>query len=252
MAARGSAGSDAGDGEFQRFAVEYGDDPADRANEACAVETGPGHRARPGQVMHGAWQDLDQHLLRSSAQLDLFCGQVFALGGLDQIKVVDVDALLFSEALCRACRRADGVVSHGLGRTAYFDFNVSLLGAQSPDPGSQAAWRAEGLHRHTVKQVLGGEEFLDVGAELCFGLRKHPRGDLFAADFEQEFDALVFRVCLHARTSRCAAVPPICDKYDAAVRQARVRTRAMSAARSVVEITPRASIRLNSCEHLRQ
>src|SRR5258708_23399769 len=53
MAASGAAGSDAGDGEFQRLAVEYGDDPADRTNETHAVDAGPGHRTRPGEVVHG-------------------------------------------------------------------------------------------------------------------------------------------------------------------------------------------------------
>jgi len=55
---------------------------------------------------------------------------------------------------------------------------------------------------------------------------------------------------LHPRTPLCA--PTLCSRYAAAVRHARVRTRAISAARSVVEITPRASIRLNRCEHFRQ
>src|SRR5437016_2437921 len=45
---------------------------------------------------------------------------------------------------------------------------------------------------------------------------------------------------------------PNCSRYAAAVRQAMVRTRAIRAARSVVEITPRASSKLKSCEHLRQ
>src|SRR5258708_39515898 len=51
VAASGAAGGDTGDREFQRFAVEYGDDPADGTNEARTIEAGPGHGARPGQIV---------------------------------------------------------------------------------------------------------------------------------------------------------------------------------------------------------
>src|SRR5204863_6842271 len=62
VAARGAAGNDAGDREFQWSAVEYGDDPADGTNEPCTVQTGPGHGARPGKVVHSAGQNGNQDL----------------------------------------------------------------------------------------------------------------------------------------------------------------------------------------------
>src|SRR5213080_4233199 len=103
-----------------------------------------------------------------------------------------------------------------------------------------------------MQKTFGDEQLLDAGSQLFFGFRKHPGRNLFTADFEEELDAFLCWGYLHVRTSRGGASPPICKRYDAAVRHARVRTRAMSAARSVVEITPRASSRLKRCEHLRQ
>src|SRR5712691_9048004 len=54
MAAGGAPSRDAGDGNFQRLAVKQRDDPADGANEARAVEAGPGHGAWPGQIVYCA------------------------------------------------------------------------------------------------------------------------------------------------------------------------------------------------------
>jgi len=123
-----------------------------------------------------------------------------------------VDVLLLGEALCRACRRADGIVGHGLGRTGHFDLHVRLLCKHSADPGGQATRRAEGLHRYAIKEIFRGEKFLDVGAELLFGLRKHPGGYLLAADFEEQLDTFFFCGFFHDRTSRRGAPPPFCDK----------------------------------------
>ena len=123
-----------------------------------------------------------------------------------------MDTLLLGEALRRACRRADRIVRHGLGRAGNFGLDVRLLGAQPADPGGQAAGRAEGLHRYAIKKIFGGEKFLDVGAEFLFGLRQHPGGNLFATDFKEEFDAFFFCGCLHGRASRCGAPPPICAR----------------------------------------
>ena len=246
MPARGASGSDAGDRKFQRLAVEHRHDPADRTNKACAVEARPCHGARPCEIVHSSREDACQDLLGGPPQFHLFGGQVLTLGRLDQIKITDVNALLLGEALCRACRRADGIVSHRLGWPGHFRFDVRLFGAQPTDPGSQSARRAESLHRHPVRETFGGEQLLNIRTKFLFGFREHPRRNFFAADLEQEFDALVCRGYLHARASRWAEALPICERYAAAVRQAMVRTRAMRAARSVVEITPRASIRLKS------
>ncbi len=202
--------------------------------------------------MNGAGEDRGQDLFRSPAELHLFGGNVLAFGSRDQIEIVDVNTLLLGEAQRRACRRADGIIRHGFGWAGYFDLDVGLFGAKSLDPGGQAAGRAERLHRYAIKEIFRDEKFPDIGAEFLLGFREHPGGNFFAADLEEEFDEFFVGRWLHARTSRCGAAPPICERYDAAVRQARVRTRVMSAARSVVEITPRASIKLKSCEHLRQ
>ncbi len=141
-------------------------------------------------------------MLCRSAQPDLFGSKVLALGGLHQIKIADVNVLLLREALGGACRRADGIVRHGLGRAGNFGFDVRLLCAQPFDPGRQAARRTEGLHGHAAKEALSGEQFFDVGSQFLFSLRKHPSRDLFAADFEKELHSLFYGSRLHARTSR--------------------------------------------------
>ena len=162
--------------------------------------------------MHGAWKDGDQDLLRGPAELDLLASEVLALGSLNQVESVDVDTLLLSEALRGACRRADGIVGHRFGRTGYFDLDVSLFREQAANPGGQAARRAEGLHRYPIKETLGGEQLLDIRTEFLFCFRKHPGGNLLAANFKEEFDSLFDWGPLHARTSRWDAPPPICDR----------------------------------------
>ncbi len=64
-----------GKGKLQRLAVHYRNNPADGANESCAIEAGPGHGPRPSQVMNHAWQYFVQNLLGGSAALRLLCGQ---------------------------------------------------------------------------------------------------------------------------------------------------------------------------------
>src|SRR5260370_18257880 len=74
MAASGATGGNAGDGEFQRLAIEYGDDPAGGTNEPSPIEAGPGHGAWPGEIVHPTGQDVVHALLRGSAQLVLSAG----------------------------------------------------------------------------------------------------------------------------------------------------------------------------------
>ncbi len=50
MAASRVARGNAGDGKFQWLAFEHRDDPADGADEARALEAGPGHGTGPGAV----------------------------------------------------------------------------------------------------------------------------------------------------------------------------------------------------------
>src|SRR5712664_4804743 len=126
MAASGAAGRDSGHRNLQGLAIEHCDDPPDRTNEARAIETRPGHRAWPGQIVHCARKDGDQDLLCSPSELGLLAGEVLTLGSLNQVESIDMDALLLGKAQGRACRRADGIVGHGFGRSSYFDLYVSL------------------------------------------------------------------------------------------------------------------------------
>ncbi len=185
MAAGSTAGRDAGDGNLQRVAVEHGYDPADGADEARAVEARPRHRAWPGEIVYRAGEHGSENLLRRSAKLDLLGGEVLALGRLNQEEIADVDALLLGEALRRASRRADGIVGHGLGRTGDLRLDVSLLGDKPANPGGQAPGRAKRFYRDAAKEILCGQQFLNVRAQFLFGLRKHACRNLFAADFEQ-------------------------------------------------------------------
>src|SRR5437879_9761369 len=89
VAACSASCSDTGNGNFQRLAVEYRDDPADRSNETRAIEAGPSHGARPGKIVHGARKDATEDLLGSSAQLDRFGRQGLAVVWLGQAPVAD-------------------------------------------------------------------------------------------------------------------------------------------------------------------
>src|SRR2546427_1724464 len=75
VAARGGAGSDTGDGEFQRFPVEHGHDPADGANEAHTIKAGPSHRAWPGEIVNGAGGDTSSNFVPQSPRLYAFLWQ---------------------------------------------------------------------------------------------------------------------------------------------------------------------------------
>src|SRR5713101_1395398 len=255
VAASDVSGGDAGDREFQGLAVEHRDDPSNGANEAGGVEVSPSHGAWPSDVVDGAGEDGREDLLRGPAELGLLGGEVLALRSLDQKELVDVDTLLLGETQRGACRRADGIVGHGLGGTGDLRLNVRLFHGKSLDPGGQTPGRSEGFHRDALGEAFCGKEFRNIGTEIFFGLREHAGRDFLTSDFEEKLDPF-FHCAIgsrfHARTSLREAGPPICSRYAAAVRHASVRTRAMRAARSVVEITPRASMRLKRCEHLRQ
>ena len=127
MAARDVACRDAAEGELEGLATEQGHDPADRADEAGAVEAGPRHGARPGKVVDRARQDFAEDLLRGAAALGLLGGEVFALWRLDDEDVDQADALLFGEADGGACRLADLIVGYGLRRAGDFADDVFLL-----------------------------------------------------------------------------------------------------------------------------
>src|ERR1700690_4476695 len=80
------------------------------------------------------------------------------------------------------------------------------------------------------------------------GFCDHACGDFFAADLEQEFGA-----AFHWAAPDFAAASRLrCCSQPAATLHVSWRTRLISAARSVVEMAPRASRTLNRCEHFRQ
>src|SRR5260370_40478296 len=127
MAARRIPRSDTRAGDLHRLAVEHSHDPADGPDESRAVEAGPGHRARPCQIVYRAWQDVGQDLLGSAAALDLLCRQVLALLRADHEYFVERNTLLLGEAHRRACRLADRIVGHGLWRAGHLIDDVRLL-----------------------------------------------------------------------------------------------------------------------------
>src|SRR5437016_12891988 len=90
-----------------------------------------------------------------------------------------------------------------------------------------------------MQKTFGDEQLLDAGSQLFFGFRKHAGRNLFTADFEEELDALLCWGCLHIRTSRGGASPPICNRYAAAERHAVVGTGATCPTRSAHVITAR-------------
>src|SRR5439155_18658400 len=152
------------------------------------------------------------------------------------------------------CRRADSIIRDGLRRPGDLAYYIRLFGSDSPYPRCQPARPCERFHGDAVRQILSGQRLLNSGSQVFFSPRQHPRRNIFAADLEQQLGAPLFRLLLlrlHARTPDSFA-PPICSRYACAVRQATARTRAISAARSVVEITPLASSRLKRCEHFKQ
>src|SRR4029077_18900333 len=53
MAARGVSGGQPTEDKLHGFAIEHAPKPANGANETRAVEAGPGHGARPGEVVNG-------------------------------------------------------------------------------------------------------------------------------------------------------------------------------------------------------
>jgi len=110
VTARRTPRFNAGHGQLQRFPVECRHDPPYGTNKSRALKPGPGHGFWPCQVMHRAWKNLRQDLRGGAPDLDLLRCQVFPLGCLHEVKVIDVDALLLGKTLRCTCRRADGIV----------------------------------------------------------------------------------------------------------------------------------------------
>src|SRR6266849_1071816 len=212
MAAGRVARRNTADGKFQRLAFEHGDDPPNGTDEARAVEVGPGHGARPGEIVDGARENGGEDLRGVAAEFDLLGGEVLSLGSLDQVEVADVDTLLFGEAQRGTRRRADRVIGDGLGWAGDFGLDVGLLGEQATDPGREPAGSTEGFNRCALGQTLGGEKLFDIGAKFFLGLRKYACRNFFAANFEEEFDAFLVSHGLHARTSLRGVAAVSCSR----------------------------------------
>src|SRR6476646_7247937 len=116
-----------GKGKLQGLAARYSDNPANGANESCAIEAGPCHGPWPGEVMDHAWQDFVQNLLGGSSALRLLRGHVLTLRRFDHIKILERKSLLFGETVGRTRRLADSVIGHRLRRTGHFVYVVGLF-----------------------------------------------------------------------------------------------------------------------------
>src|SRR5262249_54624511 len=75
VATRHPSRRDAAEGELEGLAVKHANEPTDRTNKARALETGPRHGARPGQVMYRPWQNFEQQFMGASATLDDLSGK---------------------------------------------------------------------------------------------------------------------------------------------------------------------------------
>jgi len=88
-------------------------------------------------------ENFEQEFVRGTAALGDFGGDVFALGSLHQIDLVERHALALGETDRGASRGTAGVVGNGLWRTVT-SFSTSACLAMSPrNPGSEAARSAE-------------------------------------------------------------------------------------------------------------
>src|SRR6516225_5864913 len=156
MPRRNVSGGDAAKGKPQRLAVENGKEPAHGANEAGAVEAGPSHGARPRNVVDGTRENPGEEIVRSAATLDDFGGNVFALGRLYEVDLMQGHTIALGKADSGARRCAGVVVGHGLWRAGDFVFDIGLLGDEAVDPGGQAAGATEGFDSDAFLEVLGG------------------------------------------------------------------------------------------------
>src|SRR5258708_9865476 len=134
MPGSGVRSSDTAIGKFERLAVEQPDHPTDWTDEADTGQTAPGHGLRPVKVVEDARENVRQNVFGGTAAFHVLCGQVFALGSLQEINFMQRDALLFRKADGGACRRADHVVSHGLWRPRHFAYWVRLANSQDLRP----------------------------------------------------------------------------------------------------------------------
>src|SRR6266403_4682444 len=124
--------------------------------------------------------------------LGYFCGDVFTLGSLHQVDLVERDALAFGETDGSASGGTPGVVGNGLGRAGDFVLDVGLLGDKAADPGGEAAGATEGFDGDALLVIFGGEVAFEDGLQFGDGAGQHAGGNFFGANLEEELDAAVW------------------------------------------------------------
>jgi hypothetical protein len=132
-----------------------------------------------------AWEQSGEDLLGGAAAFCVLGGEIFAFGRLNEVDIDEANALLLGKADGRARGLALGVVGHGLWRTSDFADDVGLLGMDAADASYEAARGRERLDRNALREVFGGEQFLDDYFKFLFGSREHACGDFFGANLKQ-------------------------------------------------------------------
>ena len=165
--------------------------PADRPSEqqiaATVVEHRvPVHRLGERQAAQRAAENVRQHIDRRLAPLLPAERQILALRRLDALERGDLHALLRGEASGRRRRRAVGLEAGGRRWSVHQLLEIGLPLGDAYDPNREAARRAERvdgrLRRQAVLAQLRGDDFADFVGEA----RQPARGQLLAADLQQE------------------------------------------------------------------
>jgi hypothetical protein len=252
-------------GELHRHDVcaEQRDEPAHGADEARGA-TPPALGLGPVQALSQAGEHLGQHVRGIATGLvhdrvhvlaAIRLGVARELGGRD--------ALAAREALGSLGGVALGVERGLDGGTLRPDGPVLLALLEARDSQYDPPRSPESLERLIAKARFG-ERLLGVGLELGNGVVEWSGGDLLGTDFEQQVAAhRTSPPCDGAGCGATSAAEGVLSEAEGVASRSRspatyasqqllasVRTRPMKLTRSVTAIAPRASSRLNACEHL--
>ena len=167
-------------------------DPANRPPEqqlALAVleRCVPAHRLRKREPAERPRQDVRQHVDRRPATLTFAERQVLPFGRLNALERRDVDGVLGREADGGRRRGAVRLERRGDRRSVHQLLQIGLALGNADDANRQPPRGAERFGRRlglkTMLAQLRHDDLTDV-----IGQRRQPaRGDLFAADLEQQF-----------------------------------------------------------------
>ncbi len=146
-----------------------------------------------------------------------------------------VDAHLAREALAAPS-------AGRLGRPEHQLFASGCASDQPLGAQHQAARRGVGA-MHATRRDRFRRAGLEQLSQVVQRRLDHPVGDLFGADFEKKRDT---RSCRHLARGGSS---PLLVRPACATPTASLRTRAITPTRSVTLMAPRASSRLNRCEH---